>query len=112
MSRSAEVDAYIAALPPERAARLSAIRDAAHAEWPDIAERIEWKMPVFQRGERWFAAASQKSYLSLYLRNVDLVSRIVATDPKLKQGKGCLNVRDTAALPIGAIREGIREVLA
>ena len=112
MSRSGEVDAYIAALPPGRAARVTAIRDMVHAVWPDIAERIEWKMPVFQRGDRWVAVASQKSYVSIYLRSVTVAERIAATDAKLARGKGCLNIRDAAPLPIEALRDGLREVLA
>lgn len=92
------VDDYIAAAPPLRAQRLSLIRAIAHRVLSDVAESIEWRMPVFRVGERYFAVASQKSYLSLYIGKVQ-VDALTAAVPGLKSGKGCLNITDTAALP-------------
>jgi uncharacterized protein YdhG (YjbR/CyaY superfamily) len=112
MSKSAEVDAYIAALDPLRRERLSALRALIHAQHPDIAERIEWKMPVFSRGDAWIATASQKSYVSVYLRCMEGAAAIAATDPKLKNGKGCLNIPDRADVPLAALAPVIRERLA
>jgi len=111
MPQSAEVDAYIAALEPLRRERLEALRALIHAQHPDIAERIEWKMPVFGRGEAWVAVASQKSYISVYLRCVEGAAAIAATDPRLKNGKGCLNIPDRAEVPLAALAPVIRDRL-
>lgn len=92
------IDAYIASAPPLRAERLSAIRAIAHRVAPDVAESIEWKMPVYRVGDRYFAVASQKSYLSLYIGKAQ-VDALTAAVPGLKSGKSCLNITDTVPLP-------------
>jgi uncharacterized protein YdhG (YjbR/CyaY superfamily) len=48
MSGSADVDAYHAALPPERREAMRAIRDAIRAGAPQAAEAIAYKMPAFR----------------------------------------------------------------
>jgi uncharacterized protein YdhG (YjbR/CyaY superfamily) len=89
------------------------VRAAVHAAFPDVAESIEWKMPVFPRGsDRWIAVASQKSYVSVYLRSVELAAKIAAGDPKLGHGKGFVNIRDTVAMPVAALAEAVRAMLA
>jgi hypothetical protein len=105
------VDAYIAALEPLRRERLTTLRALIHEVAPDISERIEWRMPVFGRGDRWVAVASQKSYVSVYLRCQPGAAAVVATDSKLKGGKGCVNIPDRAALPLVALGSAIRGVL-
>jgi uncharacterized protein YdhG (YjbR/CyaY superfamily) len=112
MPKSADVDAYIEVLEPLRRDRLTAIRALVHSLYPDVSERIDWKMPVFSRGKQWIAAASQKSYVSVYLRSVDGVASIVAGDKRLKSGKGCLNIPDSADMPLAALAPIIRERLA
>ena len=106
-----EVDAYIAAAPPVRQARLAALRQLVHEVAPDVVETIDWRMPVFRRGDAWIAMASQKSYISVYLRCMDGAAAIAATDPKLRNGKGCLNIPDRAGVPLAALAPVIRERL-
>ena len=105
------VDAYIAALPPERQARVAALRALIQRVAPDVAERIEWKMPVFGRGERWVAVASQKNYISVYLGLDGDVAAVLASDPELKGGKTCVNIPDRAELPLAALETAIRDAL-
>ena len=107
-----DVDGYLEGLTAERRDRVAAVRTIVRETYPDIAEGIEWKMPVFRRGDRWIAVASQKSYVSLYLGCEPLAARVAASDPGLRHGKGCVNVRDSVAMPIEALRPVIRELLA
>jgi uncharacterized protein YdhG (YjbR/CyaY superfamily) len=99
------VDDYIAAVPPLRAERLSAIRAIVHRVAPGVVESIEWKMPVYRLGERYLATASQKSYLSLYIGKAQ-VEALCAAVPGLKSGKGCLNLTDRTPLPPADLLEG------
>ncbi len=103
MPTSSEVDAYIADQPPARADRLRQLRAAIHAAAPDVAESIEWKMPVFRARGDWLAMANRSAYISLYLHDVAAVAALVASDARLKSGKGCLNIPDRAALPLAAL---------
>ena len=106
------VDAYIAALAPLRQARIAQLRALILEIAPDVAERIEWKMPVFARGEHWVAVASQKSYVSVYLGCSTIAAAVVASDPKLKGGKACVNIPDRAELPLAALGPAIRDALS
>jgi len=99
------VDDYIAAAPPLRAERLRAIRAIVHRVAPHVVESIEWKMPVYRVGERYFATASQKSFLSLYIGKAQ-VDALTAAVPGLKHGGGCLNVTDAKPLPPEELLEG------
>lgn len=102
------VDAYLEGLPPLRQARIAELRALIHRVVPDVVERIEWKMPVFGLGDRWIAVASQKSYISVYLRSQEGAAAVLATDAKLKGGKGCVNIPDRAELPLAALETAIR----
>lgn len=107
--RNEAVSAYIAAAP--RRDRLETLRALIHAAAPDITESIEWKMPVFRRGDHWIAMADRSAYLSVYLHNVTLVDIISASDARLKRGKGCLNIPDRADLPLAGLEAAFREML-
>ena len=109
---NAAVDAYIAALPPLRRDRMTTLRTLIHTAVPAVTERIEWKIPVFGVGDRWVAAASQKSYISVYLGCEARAVAVIATDPALKGGKSCVNITDRAALPLGALKAAIADALA
>lgn len=116
MTPSAEIDAYIAAATPERQAKMRAVRAAVHAASSDVTEGMDWKMPVFRKGERYFALANQKSYVSLYFgcdmaRCTAIVAALKGSDRRLKSGKSCLNVPDGVPVPLQGLAEAIREVL-
>ncbi len=106
------VDDYIAALPPLRQVRITQLRALVHEIAPDVTERIDWKMPVFWRGERWVAVASQKSYVSFYLGTQQIAGAVIASDPRLKSGKTCVNIPDRAELPLAALGLAIRDALS
>ena len=106
-----DVDAYIAALPPLRRERLEAARALIHARCGDVAESLEWKMPVFRRGDAYIGVASQKSYVSVYLGCSDTARRLMASDPRLKGGKACVNITDATPWPEAALGDAVVAVL-
>ncbi len=108
---SAEIDSYIAALPPLRAERLAALRALIHSVEPGAVEGFDWAMPVFRLGERWVAVASKKSYISVYLGCEAHAAAVIASYPKLKGGKACVNITDRAELPLAALAPAIRRAL-
>jgi hypothetical protein len=107
----ADIDSYIAALPPLRAERLAAIRALVHSVEPRVVEGLDWAMPVFRLGERWVAMASKKNYISVYLGTEAHAAAVIASDPKLKGGKACVNISDRAELPLAALAPAIAQAL-
>jgi hypothetical protein len=106
-----EIDAYVAALSPLRQARLSLLRQLVHRIAPAVAETIEHRMPHFRSGDNWVAVASQKSWLSVYLGCAARAAPVIASDPKLKGGKSCVNITDRTDLPLAALETAFRDVL-
>lgn len=61
------IDEYIAAQPPEVAARLTRIRAVIEAEVPDPEERIRYGMPAVMLGGRYaLHFAGWKKHIGLY----------------------------------------------
>ncbi len=107
---AAEVDAYLATLDGVRAERVAAVV-ALVRKRDGIAETIENGMPTFKRGEAYFAVKSQKNYVSLYIGRAG-ADRIVAGDPKLKRGGGCVNVTDARPMPLDVLDAALGDKFA
>lgn len=67
-STATNVDDYLAEVPPERRAVLSAIRELCVQHLSGCVERMEYGMPVYTRGDNHVAAfASQKQFIAIYV---------------------------------------------
>jgi uncharacterized protein YdhG (YjbR/CyaY superfamily) len=95
-SKAATVDAYIAELPPDRAPYLHRLREIAQKVLPDGVEEMRYGMPTYSRGGRAeFAFASQKQYVSLYVKP-DAHAKNAEALAGLDTGKGCIRFRRPA----------------
>ena len=127
-SSAATPDDYIAALVPDRATEIAAVRDAVNAALPaGYVERmawgmISWEVPVEVSGPTYngqplvyAALAAQKNRNSLYLncayvsaeRTERLRQAFAASGHRLDMGKSCLRFRRAADLDLDAVREEI-----
>lgn len=103
------VDDYLAGLPDGRRGRVAAIIAIARAT--GAAETIDYGMPVFRRGGAMFGIANRSAYVSLYFdARTDLADRVIASDPRLKRGKGCINVTDARPMPVDAVGEVLADL--
>ncbi len=110
---AAEIDAYLAGLTPKRAGRVGAVVALLRRTHPDLAETIEYKMPIFRKGEAYFGVADRAQYVSLYLGCVPgLCAEVLASDPRLKGGKGCVNVTDSREMPLAALERALAKLFA
>lgn len=102
-SQAATVDAYLAELPGDRRATLSAIRALIkrHAP-PALEETMRYGMPVYTLdGEMLVAFAAQKNYFALYGCGGEFDKyRTELGKLKLNCGKGCLRFRNEKELPL------------
>jgi uncharacterized protein YdhG (YjbR/CyaY superfamily) len=65
-SEPANIDAYIAAFPPEIAARLTAMRATIREHAPDAEERIAYRMPTFWQGGNLVHFAAFAHHVGFY----------------------------------------------
>jgi uncharacterized protein YdhG (YjbR/CyaY superfamily) len=110
-SEAATVDEYLAELPEERRAVMTAIRDVCRAELPGFTEVMAYGMPGFTRGDDGVAFASQKRYISFYLPVAvrdSLAERLADHD----MGKVCLRFSSPRKVDLDLIRDIARATAA
>jgi hypothetical protein len=119
---------YIAALPEDRRAAVSAVRDVVNANLPGgfsegmQSGMIAWYVPLERFGDTHngqplglAGLASQKQYISLYLIDVYgnreteawFRARYAASGKRLDMGKSCVRFRRLEDLPLDVIGETI-----
>jgi hypothetical protein len=135
-SKAATVAEYLAELPDEQRAEISAVRDVVLANLPEgyvegmLWGMITWHVPLQVSGPTYnkqplayVALAAQKRYCSVYLTTVvgpgeeSFRTRYLATGKKLDMGKACVRFKradDLALDVIGAevARRTVQDFLA
>jgi uncharacterized protein YdhG (YjbR/CyaY superfamily) len=127
-STAATPDEYIAELPDDRRAAVSAVRDVVRKNLPAGYEEgmqygmIGWYVPLDRFPDTYngqplalAGLASQKRYISLYLNSVYgdratehwFKERYAASGKKLDMGKSCLRFKRADDLPLDLIGETI-----
>ena len=130
-SAATTVEAYLASLPEERRAVVSAVRDVVRTHLPDgYREAMAWGMigyaipleryPDTYNGQPlcFAALAAQKNHFSLYLtcayndtRDAQrLKEAFVQAGKKLDMGKSCIRFKSLDDLPLPAIGKLIASV--
>jgi hypothetical protein len=130
-SKAPTPEAYLAELPPERAALVSRLRDLINANLPaGYVERMSWGMigwevplqryPDSYNGQPLVYAglAAQKNFTALYLNGVyasearteRLKAEWTATGRKLDMGKSCLRFKRAEDVAEEVLAETIRSV--
>ncbi len=123
-SDASTVPKYLASLPPDRRAFVSAIRKVMRANLPDgYKETMGWGMisygiplsrypNTYNNQPLCYAAlASQKNFVAVYLMNVygsptrlrELKDRFAKAGKKLDMGKSCLRFRKLEDVPLDVI---------
>jgi len=130
-SKAPTPEAYLAELPPERAALVARLRDLVNANLPDgYVERMNWGMiswevpselyPDTYNGQPLVYAglAAQKNYTALYLncvyasegRTERLKAQWAAAGKKLDMGKSCLRFKRVEDVAEAVLAETLRSV--
>jgi uncharacterized protein YdhG (YjbR/CyaY superfamily) len=113
-SSSAEtVDAYLAELPDDRRAAVTAIREALRTELTGFTEVMAYGMPCYERdGEAEVGFAAQKRYISVYLLRPDLKDLFKDRLAGHDMGKGCLRFSTPAKVDVDLVRDLARATAA
>lgn len=106
------VDEYLDAQPAPRARRLRELRDLIERLCPRARVSMKYRMPTFECEEGWVAIANQKHYVSLYTCSAVHLEAFRLAHPKIRTGKGCVNLRDRDELPVRDLEPVIRSALS
>lgn len=105
---NAEVDTYLENCAPEHQTALITLRELIHDVQPDIIEKFEYKMPIFDYNGQVCGMSSRKNYISLYCQP-EVVDKYRDDLGKLNVGKGCIRFKKLEDLPLDTIRTIIAE---
>jgi uncharacterized protein YdhG (YjbR/CyaY superfamily) len=110
-TKTAEVDAYLAGLEPDRRAALEQLRALVFEMVPDAVETMRYCMPTYELDGVLCSFASQKHYMSLYM-DVRLVEKHKAELEHLDVGKSCIRFKRIEDLPLETVRQTLVETVA
>jgi uncharacterized protein YdhG (YjbR/CyaY superfamily) len=105
------VTAYFDNVPAERKSMVETIHQLILELYPDAVVDMKYKMPTYQVGSGWVALANQKHYVSLYTCGAHHLAAFKQQHPKIKTGKGCINFKPSAPLPLQDLQSVIRHAI-
>jgi uncharacterized protein YdhG (YjbR/CyaY superfamily) len=106
MAVTPEVEAYLAALPPERRARLESMRAVVLAEAPTAEERIAYGIPTYRLDGRMLVSiASFAKHDSLFPASREVRDRLGPRIEPFVHGRGTFRFQVRHPLPLDLIRQ-------
>ena len=107
-----DVKKYLEAVPEARRSHVTTLHALILECFPDCVVDMRYKMPTYSHGEGWVAVASQKSYVSLYTCSATHLTGFKKKHPDYKTGKGCINFRQSDAIPAADVEAVIRHAIS
>ena len=108
---NSDVAEYFAAVPAGRRSGIETLHALIIRRYPQAVVDMSYKMPTYRVGEGWVALANQKNYISLYTCGYHHIEAFKARHPKIKTGKGCINLRDKDELPLADLERVIEHAI-
>lgn len=105
------INEYLSNVPESRVDRFNELLNNIKKWHPKSELTMEYKMPTFESGENWIAAANQKSYISVYTCGYHHIESYKKKHPETKSGKGCLNFRDNDKIFYGDLKDVVKSTL-
>jgi len=106
-----DVEIYLSAVPAERKSIVEALHSMIVDLYPDAEVDMQYKMPTYHVGDGWVAIANQKNYVSLYTCGYHHISKFKEKHPRIKTGKGCINLKVNDPLPIADLKGVVRHAI-
>ncbi len=111
-SNAPDVASYLEEAPADRRECLDAIRNACREVLGDYNEGMDYGMPSYRRdGEVEVAFASQKNYISLYIRQ-DVLAAHRDRLTGLNVGKGCIRYPSPKKVDLALVRSMLEATAA
>ena len=102
---------YFDAVPADRKGVVERLHGLILGLYPDAQVDLSYRMPTYRVGDGWVALANQKHYVSLYTCGAEHLAEFRAAHPEIRTGKGCINFKPDAELPVVAIEQVIRHAI-
>jgi uncharacterized protein YdhG (YjbR/CyaY superfamily) len=102
---------YFDNIPEGRKALINELHSIIIKLFPEITINFDYKMPTYRLGNGWIALANQKSYVSLYTCGYHHIKEFKEKHPKIKSGKGCINLKIGDSIPVNDLKKVIKHAI-
>ena len=108
-----EVEAFLAALPPERRAALEDLRRKIHDAVPEATETIGYGVPAFKlRGRPLVSYGAGKQHCSFYVQSPAVMEAHAEMLAGYRTSKGTVHFSPDAPLPDGIVASLVQARIA
>ena len=111
MAINKEVKKYLADIPVDRKGVISELHSMILGLYPKAMVDMMYKMPTYHIKNGWVAIANHKNYVSLYTCGYHHISQFKEKHPKIKTGKGCINLKVKDPLPVADLQEVVKHAI-
>ena len=106
-----EVQRYVDAVTDERRLLFDKLHALIMGLYPD-AEVVMWyRIPTYRAKSAWVGLGYYKDGVSLYTNGPHHLAEFKAEYPGIKTGKGSINLKVTAAIPVLALQKVITHTI-
>lgn len=105
----AEVDAFLAKVPPEQRTALEALRSNIRAAAPDATERIGYAVPAFyHNGRALVSYAATKTHCSFFVQSPAVMEAHKADLKGYDTSKGTVRFQPNKPLPAALVKKLVK----
>ena len=109
MAAAKDVDAFLAAVPPDKRAALKKLRTTIKAAAPKATELINYGVPMFRLdGKNLVSYAAAANHCSFYVQSPAVMRAFAAELKNYKQGKGSIQFSAEKPLPAALVTKLVR----
>ena len=94
-----EIDTYIAKAEDARRDLMIKLQDMILDKYPTAQTKISYGIPHYQLGAGWVFLGYWKQGVSIYTGIIPSLNEFKQKHPKIKMGKGCINLKLKDSIP-------------
>lgn len=98
-------------IPDDRREKFQSIYNLITSLYPKAKISMKYKMPTFEYQDGWVALANQKNYISFYTCGYHHIEKFKTKYPKIKTGKGCINIRKKDEFDLADLKQVIQHAI-
>ena len=108
-----DVDAFLAAVPPDKRAALEQLRKTIRAAAPKATELINYGVPMFRLdGKNLVSYAAAANHCSFYVQSPAVMRAFAAELKDYKQGKGSVQFAPDRPIPAALVTKLVKARIA
>ncbi len=102
-----EFKSYIDAVQDERKKLLLVLHNTILRLYPEVEQKISYRILIYKRKPGWVGLGYGKQGVTLYSEAIPMIAKFKSNHPKLKTGKGCINLKLSDEIPLEDLEQVI-----